>query len=265
LITCGIDAGGECLKVVLLSDEKIVSRSVLSYGREPVLSTAKTGLNDAAARAGITRDSIQYVIATGSNRERVSFAHERILEPPCCARGATSLFPSTKTVLDLGCDKFMALRCAGGRVLRIARSDRCAAGTGRYVKVISKLLGVTEEEAGKLSLQSSEPVAIEATCTVFVESEVISLIHQGRLRSDILKGIFVGLARRIYPLVIKVGLEREVTLIGGMARNVGIISALEEQLGFKLLIPEEPITVQALGAAIIANERCEEVSRGTAY
>lgn len=259
LITGGIDAGGEYLKVVLLGDNKILSCSSLPYGRESVLTTAQAGLNDAVDRAGISQSVIEYIAATGSNSEEVSPAQGRIVEPTCCAQGATWLVPSTRTVIDLGCDKCTVLKCDSGSVSRIARNDKCAAGTGRYLEVISKLLQVTEEEAGQLSLQSRETVNIEATCTVFVESEIISLIHQGRALEDILRGVFRGLVHRIYPLLLKVAFEREVTLVGGMARNVGIIKALEEQIGYSPVIPESPIIVGALGAAIMARENVSEV------
>lgn len=260
MITCGIDAGGDCLKVLLLGDREVLSSSVFPYGMGPVSATAQAGLNDAVTKAGIPQNSIDYIAATGSNRRLVSFAHEYILEPRCCAQGAFWIFPSTRTVLDVGSDKCTVLKCDGGSVLRIVRNDKCAAGTGSYLKVISKLLGVTEEEAGQLSLQSREAVNIEATCTVFVESEIISLVHQGQTREDILRGVFIGLAHRIYPLLLKVAFEPDIALIGGLARNAGIIKALEEQIGCSLLIPEEPIVVEALGAAIIAREKRKEVS-----
>lgn len=259
MITGGIDAGGEYLKVVLLDDNKILSCSSLPYGRESVLATAQAGLNDAIDKAGIPQSVIEYIAATGSNRGEVSSTQGNFAEPSCCARGANWLAPSTRTVIDLGCDKCTVLKCDSGGVLRIARNDRCAAGTGRYLKMISRLLQVTEEEAGQLSLQSREAINIEATCTVFVESEIISLIHQGRAPEDILRGVFRGLAHRIYPLLLKVAFEREVTLVGGMARNVGIIKALEEQIGYSLVIPEEPIIVGALGAAIMARENVNDV------
>ena len=214
MITGGIDAGSEYLKVVLLGDNKILSYSSLPYARESILVTAQTGLNAAIDKVGIPQAAIEYVATTGSNREAVSFAQEYISEPTCCARGAAWLFPSTRTVIDLGSDKCTVLKCSSnGSVLRIARNDKCAAGTGRYLKVISKLLQVTEEEAGQLSLQSCEAVSIEATCTVFVESEIISLIHQGKAREDILRGAFRGLAHRIYPLLLQVTFEGEITLI----------------------------------------------------
>jgi len=255
LITCGIDAGSECLKVVLLGDNGILSSSVLPYGKESVLARAQAGLDRAIDVAGIPLSSIEYIAATGSNREKVTFANGSVLEAFCCARGAWSLFPSARTVLDLGCDKFLVLKCDDGRVLRTIRSEKCAAGTGRYLKVISKLLGVTEEEAGQLSLQSQDAVGIEAQCTVFVESEIISLVHQGRTRGDILKGVFLALANRIYPLLLSVDFHSDIVLIGGLAGNVGVIRSLEGLLGCSLLIPEHPIIVEALGAAIIARER----------
>ena len=263
MITCGVDAGGECLKIVLFDDNQILSYSSTLYGRNSVIETAQVGLDEALAKAKVSRSVISYIMAAGNNRDIITFAQGHASEPICCARGANWLLPSTRTVIDLGVDKSIVLQCDSGSVLRIARNDTCAAGTSRYLKVISDLLRVTEEEAGQLSLQSNETVNIEATCTVFVESEIISLIHQGRSREDILKGVFKGMAQRIYPLLLRVGLKKDVTLVGGIAKNIGIIKALEEQIGFSVIIPEEPIIMEALGAAILARENGEGADRAT--
>lgn len=254
MVSAGIDAGSECLKIVLLDSGRILHSSSLPYGERSVLATAESALSIGVTQAGIKRDSISRIIATGRNREQIKFAHEFAAEPVCCAQGLNSLHPSVKTVVDLGYDKCAAFKIRDGGVLRIARSEKCAAGTGRFLAVISNLLGVSEEEAGDISLKSRQPAHIEAYCTVFVESEIISLIHQGHSREDILKGAFDGLARRIFPQLLKVGLEKNVAMIGGMACNTGVVLALEQQLGFKFLSIKYPAVTEALGAAIIGGK-----------
>lgn len=257
MITAGIDAGSEYLKAVLLNDDSLLAWSDAGYGRQSVLAVATAGINEVADKAGIARASIERIAAAGTNREKVDFAHEYLLESLCCAQGVNHLVPSGRTIIDLGSDKATVIKCADGTVLQTARNDRCAAGTARYLQITGKLLQVPEEKTGEISLQSMNPVNLEATCTVFVESEIISLIHQGKRPEDILKGVFRALVRRIYPLMLKVGLNKDVVLIGGMAKNIGIVAALEEQIGYKPVIPEHPAIVEALGAALLARHKDE--------
>jgi predicted CoA-substrate-specific enzyme activase len=252
LISCGIDAGSEYLKIVLLESNQLLSHLSVGYESESVARTAESALKQAAQRARIAPDAIKNITATGAYRESVGFANEIITEPPCCCRGASWTLPSTRTIIDLGSDKCTVVKCDDGSVTRIARNDRCAAGTGSFLTAIFRLLNVTAEEAGELSMQSKQPTDIEAVCTVFVESEIISLIHQKKAREDILRGAFVGLAQRIYPLLLKVAFEPDVMLIGGAARNIGIIDALKIQTGAQVFVPDEPSIIEALGAALIA-------------
>ena len=254
MLTAGIDAGAEYLKVVLISDNRLVSHSILAYGREPIAVVAQRGLSQAAQDARIGEREIRYVASTGKYREAVSFSHEQFTEPRCCARGATWLFPSTKTVVDLGAAKCLVVKCWDGIPAKFARNDTCAAGSGGYLEIICKLLGIKVDEMGPLALQSRDHVDLQSTCAIFAESETISLIHQKRAPEDIARGALKALAARIYSLVISVGIETDITMIGGIAKNIGMIKALEEQIGFNILIPEEPLIGAALGAAIIAAE-----------
>ncbi len=257
MISCGIDAGSEYLKVVLLDDGRMAAYSSSSYERDSVLRTAEAAIESAVVKAGIARNTLQGITATGSYGKELSLADSYVSELVCCCRGAHWLLPSVKTVIDLGSEKCTVVRCDGGTASRIARGDRCAAGTGTFLTAISRLLQVSPAEAGELSLNYREPANIDAVCTVFVESEIISLIHQGKTREDILRGAFLGLAQRIYPLLLKVAFTADIMLIGGLARNAGIIDALHSLTGKKLVIPEEPIIVNALGAALTARENTE--------
>ena len=260
MISCGIDAGSEYLKIVLLESNRLISHLSIGYEYESIARTAEFGLKQAAQCAGIAPDTIKNITATGTYREAVSFANECITEPPCCCRGASWTLPSTKTVIDLGSDKCTVIKCDDGSVTRLARNDRCAAGTSSFLTAIFRLLNVTAEEASELSTQSKLPTDIEAVCTVFVESEIISLIHQKKTREDILRGAFIGLAQRIYPLLLKVAFETDIMLIGGIAKNVGIIDALKTQIGTQVFVPDEPSIIEALGAALIAGENSKAAS-----
>jgi predicted CoA-substrate-specific enzyme activase len=247
----GVDAGAEYLKLVLLGDHTILSHTVAPYLEGSILSAIEHGLNETLNKACVRESDVKYIVATGVERQAVCRAHKHIPEAFCCARGAAYFFPSAKTVLDIGADKILAVRFEGSNVLKTAVNDRCAAGTGRFLRMVSSVLDVGIQELGQLSLQSKKAVDIENTCTVFAESEIISLIHQKHLPKDIIKGAFVGLARRIYPLLATVGLEKDIALVGGLAKNIAIVKALEDEIGFSTLVPGEPIIAGALGAAII--------------
>jgi len=255
MIITGIDAGTENMKVVILADDRILSHSVFPQGRGPTVFVAERALSEAIEKAGITLGEIGYVVATGVGSEHIPFAHQRATESSCDARGVSWLLPSADTLIDMGADKCLVVKLQNRKPVNIARSDRCASGTGRFLKIVAQPLGIEVEEMGRLSLQSHEDVDISNTCAVFAESEIISLIHFRHRPQDIAKAVFKGLARRIYPMIIKVGFEKELIMIGGIAKNVGMVKAMEEQAGCHILVPEEPMIVGALGAALIGAER----------
>ena len=255
MITAGIDVGAEDIKSIILSDGRILSYSVVSQGTEPTPSAALRGLSEAAEKAGITRTEIECSVGTGVGRKYVSFADKQATESSCCARGITWLLPSTDTVIDMGADKCLVVKCKHGRPLNTVRNDRCAAGTGRFLEIAAKPLGLGVEGMGQLALKSGKDVDIESTCAVFAESEIISMIHSKHRPEDISWAVFKGLARRVYTMLLKVGFERDLAMVGGLTKNVGMVKAIEEQAGCHILIPEEPIAVGALGAALIAAEK----------
>ncbi len=255
MITAGIDAGAENMKVVVLEDDRILSHSIVPQGREAVPSAARRAFTEAAEKAGIIPAQMEYIVATGIGSEYISFAHEKATESSCCARGVSRLLTSTSTVIDMGADKCLVVRCLNGRPLNTVRNDRCAAGTGRFLEVAAKPLRMDVKEMGRVSLDSQKDVEINNTCAVFAESEIISLIHLKHRPEDIAKAVFRGLARRVYTLIIKVDFKQDLAMVGGVAKNVGMVKAMEEQAGCHILVPEEPIIVGALGAALIASER----------
>ncbi len=252
MITAGIDAGTENLKVVILDERQNLSYSVTPLERKSVLSVAHSAFKETADKAGVSLNAIDCVVATGVGSDYVSFVQAKASEAACCARGAIYLIPSTGTVIDLGADKCLVVKTREGRLLNTVRNDRCASGSGRFLEIASKPLGTDPEGLGQLSLRSQKDVVINNNCAVFAESEIISLIHLKHQPEDIAKAIFRGLARRIYTLIIKADFQPELVMVGGVARNVGMVTALEELVGCPVLVPQEAMIVGALGAALIA-------------
>jgi len=255
MITAGIDVGTEATKVVILRNSEIASWHVLIGGDEDAARLGEKALHQAVAKAGINPTEVQNLAATGLGGIQMPFVNEQVPLAMCIARGVDWLLPSTRTALDLGAGKSLVVKCHHGRPIKITRNDKCASETGKYLDIVAKILGIGSEEMADLSLRSGEYVEIQSTCTVFAESEVISLLHMKRRPEDIARGALRGLAKRIYPLLLEVGLERDVSLVGGVARNRGLVVALEELLGYDLLVPPEPQIVAALGAGLIAQGR----------
>lgn len=257
MITAGIDLGNEWAKVVVIRNGTLLSHAIEVHGMRRVSDVAERGLQRALKEAGTRVGDVQSIVAVGSRREGAAFAHGTATESICCARGAHRLCPETRTVIDLGAEKCLVVRCEQGRALNSTRNYKCAAGTGRYLKMVSKLLNLDVEATANLALESTEEVDIESTCAVFAESEIISLLHEKRNRADIMAGVFKGLAQRIYPLLAKVGFCSQVMMVGALARNQGIVKALEAQTGGKIHVPDHPEIVTSLGAAVVAAEREE--------
>ncbi len=255
IVTAGIDAGHQTTKVVLLSQDRMVCHVVIPCGREAAKVVAKRALIQAVKKGRLSPTDIKYIIATGIAREDVSIATEGIWDSFCVAKGIEWILPSIRTVLDIGAQRSLAVKCAGGVPISVAGNEKCAAGSGLYLEMVAKIMDIGIQEMGELSMQSKEPVEIESICAIFAESEIISLIHMKKKAEDILNGVFSGLARRIYPLLAGVSFEKEMAMVGGVAKNGGMVKALREQLMCDIIVPEIPEVVSALGAAIIARER----------
>ncbi len=255
MISAGMDIGIENIKVVLLSNHQLLSHVVVHAGTESTDTAAEEALRRVLEKACIQMRDIDHIAATGTGKSTLSFIEEQLPEFMCLAKGVDRVLPSTKTVLDLGAHHSLAMRCHQGRAIRIATNDKCAAATARCLQMAAMLLGIRVEEMTTLSLKSKEHLSIQSNCAVFAESEIISLIHTKKKPEDILKAVFTGLAQRVYPLLVEVGLEKDVTIVGGMAKSIGIVKAIEELVGYSILVPDNPEVVGALGAALIAGER----------
>jgi benzoyl-CoA reductase subunit D len=254
MITAGIDCGAKNIRALILKDGEIVGR-----GFEPAGIDTKTAANkayDAALNeAGLSRDQVDKVIATGSGKNEIQFKDGIVTEVGANARGAVHLFPDVRTVIDVGAEEGRAIKVdASGKVLDFAINEKCAAGAGAFTEAMARALDVKLEELGPLSLKSTKSIPMNAQCAVFAESEVVSLVHNKTPKPDMAKAIHDAISDRITSMVRRVGMEEKIALVGGVARNVGFVKSLETDLNTKVLIPDRPQFVGAMGAAIVATD-----------
>jgi (R)-2-hydroxyacyl-CoA dehydratese activating ATPase len=257
IAVAGVDIGAGTAKTVILADKRILAYSVLPTGGDSVDAARKT-VEEALKKAGIQFNDLKKIIATGYSRNIVPFANKTVTEITCHARGANFLVPQARTVIDIGCQDSKAIRIdERGRVTNFTMNDKCAAGTGRFIEVIARALGLEIEQVGPAALRSNNHCEISSTCTVFAESEIISQRAQGRSREDLIAGALMSIAKRVAIMTSSLGLVEKVVFTGGVAKNIGVKKALEETLGINIIVPGEPQIVGALGAAIFSNDELE--------
>lgn len=251
----GVDIGSLTAKAVIVGDRGVLARVTILTGDEAD-AAARSAMSRARDEAGLMGNGLSVVI-TGSGGKSAKEKSGRQGINTCLARGIHHLHPEVRTVIDLGAETTAAIRLnARGDLAAWENQDKCAAGTGLFVQQMAKLMGISLEEMSALSQQSARPAEISNTCAVFAESEVISHVHRDPPTPlpDLAAGIYASMVGRIMAILKRIGIERELALVGGVAKNAGLIRMLEEALGFKVIVPEEPQTVAALGAAIIARE-----------
>jgi predicted CoA-substrate-specific enzyme activase len=253
-----MDVGSLSTDVVLL-DRKgtVVSWAVLPTGPRGG-QTAQLALRTALEKGRVKADKLVRVVATGYGRKMVDLAHRTVTEITCHARGAFFLFSEARTVIDVGGQDSKVIRLDDrGRVGDFVMNDKCAAGTGRFLEVMAQALEVGIEGFAELAARGGKSVAITSTCTVFAESEVISLLAEGVEAKAVAAGLAEAVANRVAGLAQRIGVEPRVIMTGGVAKNRAVVAALERHLGVRVAVPPEPQIVGALGAALIA---LEEVS-----
>ncbi len=252
----GVDVGSTQTKAVVLDDERrVVGRALVDTGAN-VVAAAEEAFGAALASAGLLEERIDLVAGTGYGRYRITFGNFQVTEISCHARGAVHVFPGTRTVVDMGGQDTKAIRVGpNGDIVDFCMNDKCAAGTGRFLGAASAALEIPLEELGPTALRSERPVPITTTCTVFAESEVLSWLARGKKIEDILLGVHQSITSRAMGLMRRVGIEREVTFTGGVARNIGMVKALNDAVGFEVNVSPEAHFMGALGAALFALDR----------
>ena len=250
----GVDIGSTMTKVVIINDEgKICSSIVGPTGAEHRRLAYKV-MEEALKHANLSFDQISYVAATGYGRLNVPFADRQITELSCHAKGVSSLFPSVRIAIDIGGQDAKGMRIVNGELVDFVMNDKCAAGTGRFLEVLSTALGIKLEDLGRISLRSVNKVRITDVCTIFAQQEVVSYLSQGVPLEDIVAGLHDAIANRVVRMVRRLKIEPDVVLTGGVAKNIGVVKAVEENMGYKILVPENPLLTGAFGAAMLGKE-----------
>ena len=250
----GIDVGSATTKGVIIRDGKQLASHTLLSGINYRL-TADRLREELLAKAGLSPEDIAYTVATGQGAVNARYSDQQVTDIRACARGAYHVFPSARTIIDVQAQSSQVIKLnENGQVINFVASEKCAAGSGRFMDVVAHVLQVDLSEVGPLSLKSASPITFTTSCAVFGESEAISRVAEGVSREDILAGVHIAVANKIAALVGRVGLAEDCVMTGGGALNTGLVHSVAKQLGVRLLVPPDPQITTALGAAIIAAE-----------
>lgn len=252
IYTLGIDVGSTASKCIILKDgQEIVGKSLIDVGAGT--SGPQRAIEAVLSEAGMTKEDMAFTLATGYGRTSLmdGIADKQMSELSCHAKGAAFLFPNVHTVIDIGGQDVKVLHIDNGAMTNFQMNDKCAAGTGRFLDVMARVLEVKVEDLGRLGAMSQKKVGISSTCTVFAESEVISQLAMGTDKCDIIDGIHRSVAHRVTGLAHRIGVVPDVVMTGGVAQNTGVVKALEEEIGCP--IKTSPLTQYngALGAALM--------------
>ena len=257
----GIDIGSGTSKGVITKDGEPVAYHLLSSGVD-YKATAQKLREELLLKAALSPEDVVGTVATGHGADSVAFSNHQATDIRCCVRGMHCIFPLVRTVIDVQGMSSQVIRLNDeGHVTNFAVSERCAAGSGRFLDIIANVLRIDLKDVGSLSLKSKNPVGFTTGCAVFGESEAISRVSEGASKEDILAGVHKALANKISTLVDRVGLEKDCAISGGGALNIGLVKSVEEKLGVPLLVPPQPQFINAIGAAIMAEERAKAGSR----
>lgn len=251
----GIDIGSTMTKVVIADEnEKIMASHIGPTGAEH-RHLALRVMDETLHKAGLSFEQLDFIVATGYGRINVPFADKQITEITCHARGIRALFPSAKIIIDIGGQDAKGIKLdTDGKVANFVMNDKCAAGTGRFLEVISETLGINLADMGDLSLKANGFVQISNMCTVFAEHEVTSRLAEGAGVAEIVAGLHEAIAGRVVNMTRHLGIEKDVVVTGGGAKNIGLVKAIEGKVGFPVLTPPEPFITGALGAALIGKD-----------
>ncbi len=265
-ITAGIDVGATYTKAVLLDDnDKIVARQLSKTGYKPG-EVAEQTYDEVLKAAGLGRQDIDYVVATGLGRFQANFSQLNVTDLTSASWGSHALFPGTRTILDVGGQSVKALRCDESKQVTSFRlNEKCAAGTGAFLEKTARYMNYGTEDIGILAVTSTVDVPISGVCTVFAEAEVINHLSQGVAAADIMQGAIISLVGKSVQLVKRIKMEKEVTLIGGIMRFPSMVTAVREQLGVEVNVADGDLVqyISALGAANLARFQFNKIKAST--
>ncbi len=248
----GVDVGSAYSKGVITKDSELVGWHVISSGAN-YRASAEVIRKELVRQAGLSEDDLTGTVATGVGADNVYFADRKAGDIVCTARGIKNVFPQARTVIDIGSQSTRAIRLSEeGMVTNFAFTEKCAAGSGRFIEVIANVLRVDLSQFGPLSARSDSPITFSTGCAVFGESEAITRVSEGIRKENIAAGVNRALASKAASLVRRTGLEEPCAICGGGALNVALVRTIEDELGIELLVPPQPQIVTALGAAMIA-------------
>ena len=257
MIVAGCDIGSLTAKAVIMKDSDVLGSAVIRAKTRPSES-AEEVMQMALDNAGLTMEDIGYVVGTGYGREQIPFVDSVESEISCHAKGAWHIMPSVRMVIDIGGQDAKATRMdENGKVVRYLYNDKCASGTGRFLEVMAEAMEVPLEEMGDVGAKSKEKLTISNQCVIFAETEVVSLINEGKDASDIISALHTALARRVASLAKSIEVSEDVVMTGGVAKNSGVFNAISEALNvpLKSLDGIDPQITGAVGAALYAEEK----------
>ncbi len=261
MITLGMDLGTQRVKAVILKDGAVVARRQAFSGFD-ASAAAQEAVAEALKDANLQRKDIAYAVATGSSMENAPQVDGTVSMMGADAKAGVYLFPKARTIIDIGAEEARAVKCDDKAVMvDFVVNERCAAGAGAFIEAMARALEVKLEDMGPLSLKAERASPINASCVIFGESDVVSLIHRQESKPEIARAVFDAMADRISSMVHRLGVNPDVVLIGGVAKDVGFIAALKRKLGVEILIPEFPDYAGALGAALTAANKAREAQK----
>ncbi len=261
MITVGIDMGIQTIKIVVLKDGAVVARAKAASGFEPTKS-AEQAFEEAIKTTGASKADVNMVLATGSGMEMAPFSNGTVSMMGADAKAGVHLFPSARTIIDVGAEEARAVKCdERGIMVDFVVNERCAAGAGTFIEAMARAIEVKLEDMGPLSIKAERASPINASCVIFGESDVVTLIHRQESKPEIARAVFDAMADRVSSMVHRLGVNPEVVLVGGVAKDVGFVESLKRKLGINISIPENPEYIGAFGAALIAASRVKRVSQ----
>jgi predicted CoA-substrate-specific enzyme activase len=256
MVVVGVDLGTVAAKAVVMRDGELLASETAAVRAQPE-QIATDIVDRALAKAAMTSKNVNYSVSTGWGRKRVPFADAQMADMPCLAKGARWAVPTARTVVDIGGQSSRALKIGEtGRVAEYSTNDKCAAGTGRLLELVTEALELRLEELASLASQSEEPAKISSQCCVFAESEVVTMLNEGRDLADIVAGVLDSIVRRLVSVVGTIPVEQDIVVAGGCAKNRRLVEGLENHLKIRVVTPDmNPQLVGALGAAVIAQDK----------